>query len=200
MTPLQHDINDLTTFMQSAVFESLDDCTKAALERKKTMLCAEYVIGIARTLHRNKFKGCYAPHKAVMLIAIMRLAERGHWRNNVIVLDDELKAEFKKVWGESVPYGSPFKCEYRNPFTHMDSEEFWDLSGDKNKAFIAQEAFYAFTRAESRRIIEAFLKSTIVNDTVSTEYRTEHPSLRMVAEDLLTVIPALPLLGMMMVG
>ena len=57
MTPLQHDINDLTTFMQSAVFESLDDSTKTALEHKKTMLCAEYVNTLGWALRQAALDG-----------------------------------------------------------------------------------------------------------------------------------------------
>ena len=192
---LQSHINDLTTFMQTEVFDSLDDLTKAALVRKKVELCGNYFLGIASNLNRNKFKGCYAPHKAVMIMAIIDLVESGHITSNVIHLDKELKEKFKDVWQKVVPVGSPFKCEYRNPFTYMDSEPFWDLSTDKNNALITWEAFYAFSHNESRLAIKEYLIRSITEDTISDQYNNEHPSINwMAAEEMLGLIP---LLGLM---
>lgn len=153
MTEQQSHINDLTTFMQTEVYASQDDLTKAALVRKKVELCGNYFLEIAHNLNRNKYKGCYAPHKAVMIMAIMDLVESGHITTNVIHLDKDLKDKFKEVWQRVVPIGSPFKCEFRNPFTYMDSEPFWDLSTDKDKAFITWEALYAFSHEASRSAI-----------------------------------------------
>ena len=48
-------INDLTTFMQTEVYASLDDLTKVALVRKKVELCGNYFLEIASNLNR-KFK------------------------------------------------------------------------------------------------------------------------------------------------
>lgn len=73
MNELQSHINDLTTFMQTEVYASLDDLMKAALVRKKVELCGNYFLKIARNLSLNKYKGCYAPHKAVMIMAIIKL-------------------------------------------------------------------------------------------------------------------------------
>ena len=91
-------INDLTTFMQTEVYASLDDLTKAALVRKKVELCGNYFLEMASNINRNKFKGCYAPHKAVMIMAIMELVESGQISSNVIHLDKELKDKFKEGW------------------------------------------------------------------------------------------------------
>lgn len=190
MTELQSHINDLTTFMQTEVYASLDDMTKAALVRKKVELCGNYFLEIANNLNRNKYKGCYAPHKAVMIIAIMELVESGHITTNVIHLDKVLKDKFKEVWQKVVPMESPFKCEYRNPFTYMDSEPFWDLSSDKDKAFITWEALYAFSHHESRLAIKDYLVRSITEDTISEQYNSDHPTINwMVAEDMLGIIP-----------
>lgn len=185
----------LTTFMQTEVYASLDDLTKAALVRKKVELCGNYFLEIASNLNRNKYKGCYAPHKAVMIMAIMELVESGYITTNVIHLDTELKDKFKEVWQRIVPLGSPFKCEYRNPFTYMDSELFWDLSTDKDKAFITWEALYAFSHKESRLAIKAYLVRSVKDDTISDQYNNDHPSINwMVAEDIIGIIP---LIGLM---
>ena len=195
MNELQSNINALTTFMQTEVYASLDDMTKAALVRKKVELCGNYFLEIARKLNRNKYKGCYAPHKAVMIMAIMELVELGNITTNVIHLDKDLKDKFKEVWQMVVPEGSPFKCEYRNPFTYMDSEPFWDLSTDKDKAFITWEALYAFSHDASRSAIKNYLIRSIKDETISDQYNYEHPTInRMVAEDIMGIIP---LIGLM---
>lgn len=191
-------INDLTTFMQTEVYASLDDLTKAALVRKKVELCGNYFLEMASNLNRNKFKRCYAPHKAVMIMAIMALVLSGHISSNVIYLDKELKDKFKEVWQKVVPEGSPFKCEYRNPFTYMDSEPFWDLSTDKDKAFITWEALYAFSHEASRAAIKDYLLRSVKDDTISEQYNNNHPTINwMVAEDIMGIIP---LIGLMIAG
>ena len=191
-------INDLTTFMQTEVYASLDDLTKAALVRKKVELCGNYFLEMASNLNRNKFKGCYAPHKTVMIMATMELVESGQISSNVIHLDKELKDKFKEVWKKVVPEGSPFKCEYRNPFTYMDSEPFWDLSTDKDKAFITWEALYAFSHEASRAAIKDYLLRSVKDDTISEQYNNNHPTINwMVAEDIMGIIP---LIGLMIAG
>ncbi|MGM9778999.1 MAG: hypothetical protein ACI3ZD_11800 [Prevotella sp.] len=192
MLNVQHHINDLTSFMQTEVYASLDETTKSALVRKKVELCGNYFLEIASNLNRNKYRGCYAPHKAVMIMAVMELVKSGHITSNVILLDKELKEMFKKIWHRVVPTGSPFKCEYRNPFTYMDSEPFWDLSNDKDKAFISWEAFYAFSHDESRSAIRDFLIRSIQEDTICEEYSNGHHNINwMVAEDLIALSPVL---------
>ena len=187
-------INDLTSFMQTEVYALLDETTKAAIVQKKVELCGNYFLEIARNLNRNKYRGYYAPHKAVMIMAVMELVKSGHITSNVILLDTELKGMFKEIWHRVVPAGSPFKCEYRNPFTYMDSEPFWDLSNDKDKAFISWEAFYAFSHEESRSAIRVFLIRSIHDDTISEEYRNSHPDINwMVAEDMIAFAPILGL-------
>lgn len=195
MNELQSHINDLTYFMQTEVYASLDDLTKAALVRKKVELCGNYFLEIASNLNRNKYKGCFAPHKAVMIMAIMELVKSGHITTNVIHLDKDLKDKFKEVWQKVVPLGSPFKCEYRNPFTYMDSESFWDLSTDKDKAFITWEALYAFSHNESRLAIKDYLIHSIKDDTISEQYSNGHLTINwMVAEDIMGIIPIIGLL------
>lgn len=192
MQIIQSQINDLTSFMQTEVYASLNETIKAALVRKKVELCGNFFLEIASNLNRNKYKGCYAPHKAVMIISVMELVKSGHITSNVILLDKELKGMFKEIWHRVVSDESPFKCEYRNPFTYMDSEPFWDLSNNKDKAFISWEAFYAFSHEESRSAIRDFLIRSIHKDTISEEYSNRHPNINwMVAEDLITLSPIL---------
>ena len=75
---IQSQIYDLTSFMQTEVYASLNEATKAALVSKKVELCDQYFLEIASHLNRNKYRGCYAPHKAVMIMAVMELVKSGH--------------------------------------------------------------------------------------------------------------------------
>lgn len=59
--------------MQTEVYASLDETTRAALVRKKVELCGNYFLNIVENLNRNKYRGCYAPHKAVIIMAVMEL-------------------------------------------------------------------------------------------------------------------------------
>lgn len=195
MQQVQTHINDLTSFMQTGVYASLDEATQAAIERKKVELCGKYFLEMARNLNRNKQRGCYAPHKAVMILAVMELVRRGLITSNVIRLDKPLKAEFKKVWELYVPPGSPFKCEYHKPFTHMHNEPFWTLSADKDKALLSPEALYAFSHEASRRAIRVFLTGTIKEETIGEAYHLSHPHIDwLVAEDMLAFAPVLGIL------
>lgn len=192
---IQSQIYDLTSFMQTEVYASLNEATKAALVRKKVELCGQYFLEIASHLNRNKYRGCYAPHKAVMIMAVMELVKLGHITSNVVNLDKDLKGKFKDIWQIVVPSGSPFKCDYRNPFTYMDSEPFWDLSNDKDKAFISWEALYAFSHEESRLLIKDYLICSIHEDTISEDYRNSHSDIHwMVAEDMIALAPVLGIL------
>lgn len=195
MQQVQTHINDLTSFMQTGVYASLDEATQTAIKRKKAELCGKYFLEMARNLNRNKQRGCYAPHKAVMILAIMELVRKGLITSNVIRLDKQLKAEFKKVWELYVPPGSPFKCEYHKPFTHMHNEPFWTLCADKEKALLSPEALYAFSHEASRRAIRDFLIGTIKEETISETYHLSHPHIDwLVAEDMLAFAPVLGLL------
>ena len=187
---IQYQIKDLTTFMQTEVYASLDESTKTALVRKKVELCEKYFLNIAASLNRNKFHGCYAPHKAVMIMAVMELVESGYITTNVIRYDKKLKDKFKEIWQEVVPIGSPFNCDSRTPFTHMAGEPFWKLSDDKGEACITSEAFCAFSHGKSRMAIKACLLRSIKDDTISEQYGGEHPGINwMVAEDVLGILP-----------
>ena len=172
----------------------LDSITKANLVEKRAELCGHYFLKMAANLNRNKVQGCYAPHKAVMIITIMELVESGHITNNVVCLNQELKDKFKQVWTRLVPNGSPFKCGYRNPFLYMDSEPFWKLSSNHDKAYITKESWFAFSHSASRAVIKDYLEKSISDDTISSQYRTNHPNLDwMTAEDILGFIPFLSL-------
>lgn len=98
-----------------------------------------YLYHFAR-LHTARFKGKPAPHKAVLLIAVMRLVGRGIVSSTEIELTDELVAEFKSVWAEKLPASCPFSCSIGQPFYHMQHEPFWRLlEHEEEYSMVAEE-------------------------------------------------------------
>lgn len=91
-------------------------------------------------LHTAKFKGKPAPHKAVLLLAVMNLVERGCICSSEIELTDELVEEFKRIWTEKLPVSCPFTCDISKPYFHMQHEPFWRLiEHDENYWMVAEE-------------------------------------------------------------
>lgn len=79
------------------------------------------------TLNRASLKGERAPHKIIMLLAVIDLVGQGHISSPAIVLDDRLKQQFNLLWSRYVGESSVFTPVARTPFIHMDFEPFWRL-------------------------------------------------------------------------
>lgn len=186
-------LEELNNFISSSVFITLKPETRADIIECKARLLSSEVLKMFTSLNRNKIGNCYAPHKAVMLLAIMELVEKGHITSTKITLDKELKDTFKRIWGCTVPVGSSFTCEYRNPFTYMD-KSFWTPTADRNVAFISADVFAAMIDADSRSNLVSCLTDMIINDTVddNTNIYNIDSSDNMIfsaAEDLMIAIP-----------
>jgi len=78
-------------------------------------------------LHTAKMKGHKAPHKAVLLLAIIDLVEDGTIATPRIVLSDELIDRFNKVWHHYLGISAIFSPDITKPFFHMQHERFWRL-------------------------------------------------------------------------
>lgn len=71
----------------------------------------------------SKYGG--APHKPVLLLAILELIRKGEIRANRIAITPELVLEFKSIWSRLVV--TPHIPNFALPFYHMKSEPFWTL-------------------------------------------------------------------------
>lgn len=74
---------------------------------------------------RRDYKYGGAPHKPVLLLAILELIRKGEILNNRIVITPELVLEFKSIWSRLVV--TPHIPNFALPFYHMKSEPFWKL-------------------------------------------------------------------------
>lgn len=83
----------------------------------------EYVEAFSH-LHTAKVKGRKAPHKAVLLLAIIDLVESNVIRCPQIELTDELVKQFREVWRRYLGQSAVFTPDIAKPFFHMQHEPF----------------------------------------------------------------------------
>ena len=86
-----------------------------------------YYINCFSVLHTMKMQEKPAPHKALLLLSVIDLVERGVITDSRILLSDTLENQFKHNTvlhlGDSTTYDP--KINY--PYYHMRSEPFWEL-------------------------------------------------------------------------
>lgn len=74
---------------------------------------------------RRDYKYGGAPHKPILLLAILELVRKGEIRSNRIQITPDLVLEFKSIWSRLVV--TPHIPNFALPFYHMKSEPFWKL-------------------------------------------------------------------------
>ena len=103
----------------------------------------DYYLSAFEKMKRAIMRGVKAPHKPILLLAILNLCQRGIIKDNHIVLSSELVEEFKRLWrlyigeqntGDSIfvaegltmdiLHSYPFKCSIENPYYHLQHEPF----------------------------------------------------------------------------
>lgn len=85
-------------------------------------------------LRCDKSKFGVAPHKPVLLIAIIRLFQYGKLNNSQIAITPDLEHEFEQAWYEFVK--TPHRMNLGLPFYHMRNERFgWRLSVSERYRF-----------------------------------------------------------------
>ncbi len=83
-------------------------------------------IKLVTSLKRNNNKGVGAPHKPVLLLAIIRGYETGVLSGNLIQISPELLGIFKQIWNFLVR--SDYQLGMGYPFFYLKSEPFWELT------------------------------------------------------------------------
>ena len=78
-------------------------------------------------LRTAKIKGKAAPHKPVLLLAVIHEYEKGRIENNSIYISSELVASFHDYWHQLV-HERIFTPNFSLPFYHLKSEGFWHLT------------------------------------------------------------------------
>lgn len=78
-------------------------------------------------LHTAKVKGQKAPHKAILLLTIIELVEKGIITSPNIELSEELVECFNETWKRKLGHSTIFSPDIAKPFFHMQHESFWKL-------------------------------------------------------------------------
>lgn len=119
-----------------------------------------YYLEAFENMNRAVMRGISAPHKPLLLLAILNLVQYHHVTSHHILLSKELVTEFKRLWlfyignqeGNDVimvaeglmmdvPKSYPFKCSIENPFYHMQHEPFWKLIRNSDAPFLRTNFF-----------------------------------------------------------
>jgi len=81
---------------------------------------------LKRAPHRNKRAG-KAPHKPVLLLALIQEIEEGRISENRVFIKPELLASFKEIWSRLVV--GNWQPRFFLPFYHLSNEKpkFWFL-------------------------------------------------------------------------
>lgn len=137
--------------------------------------------------------GKQAPHKALLLLSVIDLIERGYITTTRIELTDVLERQFKRnttsLLGESIL----FQPKINYPYVHMHSESFWELiptNGGQIEKFtnystsslrqniayaqIDKELFELLQNPNARAKLRVLLISTYLNDqpTIANKLKT----------------------------
>lgn len=83
-----------------------------------------YYAKIFAKLRVDKARGT-APHKPILLLAVLGLFEKGKFSRNEIYLSPELTANFLKFWHQFV--SSDHHSNIALPFFHLTGDKFWHL-------------------------------------------------------------------------
>ncbi len=84
-------------------------------------------------LNRGYVSGQRAPHKPVLLLAVIDSIEAGEVFENRIYSTPELVARFKDVWSRYVD-SEVFSPNFTNPFYHLTGDRFWHLQTRTSEA------------------------------------------------------------------
>lgn len=74
-----------------------------------------------------KRDGLKAPHKAVLLLAVIDLVERGVITTPKIELTEDLESTYQNLWDRYVYNTQTFQPRLTTPFWHLSNEDFWRL-------------------------------------------------------------------------
>ncbi len=99
--------------------------------------------------------GRQAPHKPILLLAIMELIGEGKIKENHIVLSEELVSRFSMIWTQYIGKDAPFQQKVTTPYWHLQNEPFYHLyfkDGSK-----ADDIVNPYSTAKLRQIVYASL-------------------------------------------
>ena len=127
------------------------------------------------SLHTARSHGKPAPHKALLLLAVIDMVESGQIRNGRIELTDRLEQHFNALFRKYIGKSLLFRPDVCKPYYHMQHECFWRLvPKDGHGAVRSQDVRYskAWLNAEfSHAQIDEELFELLQDDGVRAQLR-----------------------------
>ena len=90
-------------------------------------------IGLFGNLSTNNRYSRKSPHKAMLLLTVIEMYEKGLLSDNVIRYDEELKKQFVRVWSKFLNDETEFQPSAYLPYWYMQSESFWHIVPKRGK-------------------------------------------------------------------
>lgn len=99
------------------------------------------------SMNCNNYRGQVAPHKAMMLIAVMEEIANGHTTNGFVPHNDRMVKAFEYTWQRYVGVSGVFNPVFATPFFHLSNEPFWTLM--KSDCYVEKKEYSLKTLRES---------------------------------------------------
>lgn len=97
-------------------------------------------------LHTAVAHGKPAPHKALLLLAVIDMVESGQIKDNRIELTDRLEQHFNSLFRKYIGKSLLFRADVGKPYYHMQHECFWRLvPKNGNKIIKSSDVRYSKT-------------------------------------------------------
>lgn len=125
------------------------------------------------SLKTARIMGVGAPHKAVLLLAIMDLVEAGVIDSARIELSERLESAFGHLWRRYVGDVPIFQPKVATPFWHLQGEPFYSLFYKNGSLVDRGEPNYSvgWLRANTYAMIDEPLLKLMQDETARAELR-----------------------------
>lgn len=84
-------------------------------------------VEVFKNLRTNNKYGRKSPHKAVLMLTVIKMYEEDILKDNEIFYNDTLKWMFQKVWERVLPDEPLFHPDAYLPFWYLQSDSFWHI-------------------------------------------------------------------------
>lgn len=126
------------------------------------------------SLNTAQKAGKKAPHKAILLLSIIELVEKGVIQSNTFTLSEQLEETFKRLWKRYVGVSVLFQPKVATPFWHLQNEPFYNLKMNNRQAI--NSAFNPYSvkrlRENATATIDEALFQLMKDETARAEMRT----------------------------
>ena len=138
-----------------------------------------------QSLNTNKRAGIDAPHKPILLLAILDLVESGAIGSARIELSEQLESAFLHNWKRYVGSSLLFQPKVATPFWHMQNEPFYQLYTNDGKELAGSPYSVKKLRENTYAILDKDLFELMKDENsraqlrvvlVSTYFQNQHIS------------------------